>query len=118
MQVCDTTAEIAMELVPKQAWPELLPFLFQSTQSTDPRMTEAGLLIFAQLAGSVMDALKPYIATLHGLLMHCLSSSSPDVAVAAARATSSFIQSLDDAAQRDQFQVGPQSLGALGRPAS
>ena len=54
-----------------------------------------------------MDALTPYIATLHGLLMHCLNSSSPDVAVAAARATSSFIQALDDAAQRDQFQVGP-----------
>lgn len=94
-----------MDLVPKETWPELLPFLFQCTQNSDPRMVEAGLLIFAQLAGSVMDALKPYIATLHGVLMHCLKSEKPEVAVAAARATSSFIQSLDDASQRDQFQV-------------
>ena len=76
-QVCDTTAEIALDLVPKQAWPELLPFLFQCTQNSDPRMVEAGLLIFAQLAGSVMDALTPYIATLHGVLMHCLVQPSP-----------------------------------------
>ena len=55
---------------------------------------------------SIMDNLTPFIGTLHGVLMHCLASSEADVAVAAARATAAFVQSLDDAAQRDQFQVG------------
>ena len=40
-----------MDLVPSNAWPELLPFLFQCTQHTEPRMVEAALLIFAQLSG-------------------------------------------------------------------
>ena len=51
MQICDTAAELGMDLVPSNAWPELLPFLFQCTQHAEPRMVEAGLLIFAQLSG-------------------------------------------------------------------
>ena len=58
-QVCDTTAELGMDLVPGNAWPELLPFLFQCTQRTEPRMVEAGLLIFAQLSGWAPRALPP-----------------------------------------------------------
>lgn len=51
LQICDTTAELGMDLVPSNTWPELLPFLFQCTQHTEPRMVEAALLIFAQLSG-------------------------------------------------------------------
>ena len=52
-----------------------------------------------------MENLTPFIGTLHGVLMHCLASEEASVAVAAARATAAFIQALEDAAQRDQFQV-------------
>ena len=66
---------------------------------------EASLLIFAQLAEPMADSLRPFMGTLHSVLTTCLGAQQPDVAVAAARATTSFIQALEDASDRDKFQV-------------
>lgn len=67
---------------------------------------EASLLIFAQLAESMTDQLRPFMGTLHTLLLNCLNAQQPDVAVAAARATTAFVQALDEPSDRDKFQVG------------
>lgn len=66
---------------------------------------EASLLIFAELAESMAESLRPFMGTLHGVLLGCLGSQNQDVAVAAVHATTAFIQALEDAADRDKFQV-------------
>ena len=114
MQVCDTTAELAAGMVDSSGWPELLPFIFQLVQAQNPNEVESALLIFAQLAHYIMPTLTQYMGTLNGILQQCLQSSRVDVAIAAMRATTAFIQELDDGADRDKFQVP----SAAAQPAS
>ena len=64
-QVCDTVSELAGMSMETTGWPELLPFLSQAVQSGEPRMTEAALLVFAQLAGHMMQTLLQFMGTLH-----------------------------------------------------
>lgn len=64
-QVCDTVSELAASIMAAGGWPELLPFLSQAVQSGQPRLMEAALLIFAQLAGHMMDTLLQFMGTLH-----------------------------------------------------
>lgn len=52
-------------------WPELLPFLSQAVQSGQARLMEASLLIFAQLAGHMMDTLLQFMGTLHQVRAGC-----------------------------------------------
>lgn len=65
VQVCDTVSELAGMSMETTGWPELLPFLSQAVQSGEPRMTEAALLVFAQLAGYMMQTLLQFMGTLH-----------------------------------------------------
>lgn len=104
-QICDTTAELAAVIVDENGWPELLPFIFQCVQSQNPREVESALLIFAQLAHYLMGTLKQYMGTLNDVLRSCLQSPVLDVAIAAMRATTAFIQELDDGSERNKFQV-------------
>ena len=64
-QVCDTVSELAAGILEGGDWPELLPFMFQCVQSGQPRMVEAALLVFAQLARYLADTLRQYLGTLH-----------------------------------------------------
>lgn len=67
--MCDTVSELAAVIM-KEApgWPELLPFMSQAVQSGQPRLMEAALLVFAQLAGHMMPTLLQYMGTLHQVL--------------------------------------------------
>ncbi len=91
-QVCDTVAELASGTYEELGWPELLPFMFLWVQSNDKRLQESALLVFAQLARHIMGTLRQYMGTLHEVLTRTLASSSQDVALAAMRATSNFVQ--------------------------
>ena len=66
-QVCDTVSELAAGITEEGGWPELLPFMFQCVQSGQPRVVEAALLVFAQLARYLADMLRQYLGTLHGV---------------------------------------------------
>ncbi len=90
--MCDTVAELASGTYEELGWPELLPFMFQCVQSNDTRLQESALLVFAQLARHIMGTLRQYMGTLHEVLTRTLASSSQDVALAAMRATSNFVQ--------------------------
>lgn len=87
------------------SWSELLPFIFQLVQSQNPREVESSLLIFSQLAHYIMPTLTQYMGTLNGVLQQCMQSQNVDVAIAAMRAATAFIQELEDQADRDKFQV-------------
>ena len=90
--MCDTIAELASGTYEEVGWPELLPFIFQSVQSSEARLQESALLIFAQLAHHIMGTLRQYMATLHEVLTRTLQSPNHDVALASMRATAAFVQ--------------------------
>ncbi|KAG2546633.1 hypothetical protein PVAP13_9KG037200 [Panicum virgatum] len=102
-KLSDAVAELASYLLPANAWPDLLSFLYKSidSQSSPPGLQESALNILARLA-SHLAAVFP---NLHGLLLAALSHpSSADVRVAGLNAAISLIQSLPSAGARDQFQ--------------
>ncbi|XVF30792.1 hypothetical protein REPUB_Repub16aG0089000 [Reevesia pubescens] len=107
-KLCDTISELASSLACFGGWPELLPFLFQCVNSTNPNLEESALLIFSRLAkntGEITETLIPHLNTLHSLFFKCLSNpSSCDVRIAALSASVSFIQCISNAKDRDTFQ--------------
>ncbi|KAL8142865.1 hypothetical protein V2J09_015897 [Rumex salicifolius] len=104
-KLCDTVSELAAALLPDGSWPELLPFMFNSVTSDNPRLRESALLIFAQLAQYIGETLVPHLTTLHTVFSQCLSSiTNADVRIAALGAAINFIQCLDSPADRDRFQ--------------
>ena len=92
-------------MIETSGWQELLPFVFQLVQSPNPDSVESALLIFSQLAHYVMPVLTQYMGTLNGILQQTLQTQSPAVGLAAIKAATAFIQELEDANDRDKFQV-------------
>ncbi|XWS57867.1 hypothetical protein CRYUN_Cryun09bG0210100 [Craigia yunnanensis] len=106
-KLCDTISELASSIVAIGGWPELLPFLFQCVNSTNPSFQESALLIFSRLAqnGETSETLIPHLNTLHSVFFRCLSNpSSCDVRIAALSASVSFIQCISNGKDRDTFQ--------------
>ncbi|KAL2940738.1 Importin-5 [Bienertia sinuspersici] len=104
-KLCDTISELASGILPLNAWPELLPFMFQCVSSDSPHLQESAFLIFAQLSQFIGDTLVPYIKDLHDVFLNCLTNSpSSDVRIAALNAVINFIQCLDTSTDRDRFQ--------------
>jgi hypothetical protein len=104
-KLCDTVAELAAGILEEGMWPELLPFMFQCVSSDSLRLQESSLLMFAQLAQYIGPQLRTYLPTLHNVfLQHLSSQTSGDVRVAALRATTNFVQTLETAQDREQFQ--------------
>ncbi|GJN23631.1 hypothetical protein PR202_gb11295 [Eleusine coracana subsp. coracana] len=102
-KLSDTVAELASYLLPSNAWPDLLTFLYKSIASpaSPPTLLESALNILARLASHLAAG----FPNLHTLLLTALSHpSSADVRVAGLNAAISIIQSLPSAADRDQFQ--------------
>ncbi|CAJ1938559.1 unnamed protein product [Sphenostylis stenocarpa] len=105
-KLCDTISELASSILPDNAWPELLPFMFQCVSSDSPKLQESAFLIFAQLSQCIGDSLTPHIKHLHDIFLQCLTNPSvnPDVRIAALNAVINFIQCLSGSAERDRFQ--------------
>ncbi|KAL6275144.1 hypothetical protein ACE6H2_018745 [Prunus campanulata] len=104
-KLCDTISELASGILPDNAWPELLPFMFQCVSSDSPKLQESAFLIFAQLSQYIGDTLVPHIKELHAVFLHSLgNSSSAEVKIAALNAVINFIQCLTSSADRDRFQ--------------
>ncbi|XP_066371254.1 uncharacterized protein [Miscanthus floridulus] len=102
-KLSDAVAELASFLLPANAWPDLLSFLYKSidSPSSPPGLQESALNILARLASHLAAS----FPNLHGLLLAALSHpSSADVRVAGLNAAISLIQSLPSAGARDQFQ--------------
>jgi hypothetical protein len=115
-KVGDAVSELAAELLPAGAWPELLPALVERVQSGQAQAMEAGLAILGTLATYATGALRPHLAQLHPLLGTCLGHPSLEVQVAALHAVAGFIQQLEDAKEREAFApMLPAVLATLGR---
>ncbi|PWA69088.1 ARM repeat superfamily protein [Artemisia annua] len=88
---------IAKYAVPTGEWPDLLPFLFQCSQSAQEDHREVALILFSSLTETIGESFKPYFADLQALLLKCLQDeTSNSVRVAALKAVGSFIEFTTD----------------------
>ncbi|ONM59011.1 Importin-5 [Zea mays] len=105
-KVCDAISELAASLLPENAWPELLPFLFRAASGPDAHnLQESALLIFARLADYIAESLLDHLMTIHNLLASALAHpTSPDVRIAALGAAVNLVQCLPTNSDRDKMQ--------------
>ncbi|KAI3707851.1 hypothetical protein L2E82_36724 [Cichorium intybus] len=96
---------IAKYAIPGGEWPDLLPFLFQCSQSAQEDHREVALILFSSLTETIGDSFRPYFADLQALLLKCLQDeTSNSVRVAALKAVGSFIEFTHDASEVIKFR--------------
>ncbi|CAL9197642.1 unnamed protein product [Musa hybrid cultivar] len=90
---------IAKYAVPVGEWPELLPFLFQCSQSSQEDHREVALILFSSLTETIGPTFQSHLADLQPILLKCLQDeTSTRVRVAALKAVGSFIEFINDGA--------------------
>ncbi|GAB4847836.1 hypothetical protein Ancab_026896 [Ancistrocladus abbreviatus] len=96
---------IAKYAVPSGEWPDLLPFLFQCSQSAQEEHREVALILFSSLTETIGDSFRPHFADLHSLLLKCLQDETSNrVRVAALKAVGSFLEFINDGAEVVKFR--------------
>ncbi|XP_057528872.1 uncharacterized protein LOC130807617 isoform X2 [Amaranthus tricolor] len=96
---------IAKYAVPAGEWPDLLPFLFQCSQSAQEDHKEVSLILFSSLTETIGDTFRPHFADLQSLLLKCLhDETSSRVRVAALKAVGSFLEFTHDASEVVRFR--------------
>ncbi|CAM6081611.1 unnamed protein product [Calypogeia fissa] len=104
-KLCDTVTELAADILEDGQWPDLLPFMFRCVASNSMKLMESSLTMFAQLAPYIGPQLRSQLPTLHAVFQQCLSSTtSSDLRLAALRATTHFVATLESAQDRACFQ--------------
>ncbi|KAK3222483.1 hypothetical protein Dsin_009508 [Dipteronia sinensis] len=96
---------IAKYAVPAGEWPDLLPFLFQCSQSAQEEHREVALILFSSLTETIGNAFQPHFADLQALLLKCLhDETSNRVRVAALKAVGSFLEFTNDGVEVVKFR--------------
>ncbi|KAL6907529.1 hypothetical protein ACP4OV_002568 [Aristida adscensionis] len=88
---------IAKYAVPAGEWPELLPFLFQCSQSPQEDHREVALILFSSLTETIGTTFHSHLNNLQPILLKCLQDeTSSRVRIAALKAVGSFIEYVND----------------------
>ncbi|ERN00947.1 importin-4 isoform X1 [Amborella trichopoda] len=88
---------VAKYAVPAGEWPELLPFLFQCSQSPQEDHREVALILFSSLTETIGEMFRPHLATLQSLFLKSLQDeTSTRVRIAALKAVGSFVEFVHD----------------------
>ncbi|KAI3445636.1 hypothetical protein Pfo_002301 [Paulownia fortunei] len=96
---------IAKYAVPAGEWPDLLPFLFQCSQSAQEEHREVALILFSSLTETIGNSFRPYFTDLQSLLLKCLQDETSNrVRVAALKAVGSFLEFTHDEAEVIKFR--------------
>ncbi|OIV91535.1 hypothetical protein TanjilG_08947 [Lupinus angustifolius] len=96
---------VAKYAVPSGEWPELLPFLFQCTQSPQEDHREVALILFSSLTETIGSAFQPHFSDLQALLLKCLQDETSNrVRVAALKAVGSFLEFTHDGDEVIKFR--------------
>ncbi|KAK7843352.1 importin-4 [Quercus suber] len=96
---------IAKYAVPAGEWPDLLPFLFQCSQSAQEDHREVALILFSSLTETIGNSFQPHFADLQALLLKCLQDETSNrVRVAALKAVGSFLEFTNDGAEVVKFR--------------
>ncbi|KAG8096702.1 hypothetical protein GUJ93_ZPchr0013g37856 [Zizania palustris] len=78
-------------------WPELLPFIFQCSQSPQEDHREVALILFSSLAETIWTTFQSHLNDLQPILLKCLQDeASSRVRIAALKANGSFIEYVND----------------------
>jgi hypothetical protein len=80
--IADVVGIVARITVPSNAWPELLDFLFQCTNSQNVEHREVGMKLFDSLTDNIGDILRPHTKTLYNIFAKGLTDSDNNVRVA------------------------------------
>ncbi|KAH6777397.1 ARM repeat superfamily protein [Perilla frutescens var. frutescens] len=96
---------IAKYAVPAGEWSDLLPFLFQCSQSAQEEHREVALILFSSLTETIGNSFQPYFADLQALLLKCLQDETSNrVRVAALKAVGSFLEFTHDETEVIKFR--------------
>lgn len=96
---------IAKYAVPAGEWPDLLPFLFQCSQSAQEDHREVALILFSSLTETIGNSFRPHFADLQALLLKCLQDETSNrVRVAALKAVGSFLEFTNDGPEVVKFR--------------
>ncbi|KAG8368788.1 hypothetical protein BUALT_Bualt15G0083200 [Buddleja alternifolia] len=96
---------IAKYAVPAGEWPDLLPFLFQCSQSAQEEHREVALILFSSLTETIGNSFRPYFTDLQSLLLKCLQDETSNrVRVAALKAVGSFLEFTHDEGEVIKFR--------------
>ncbi|XP_022984939.1 importin-4-like [Cucurbita maxima] len=96
---------VAKYAVPAGEWPELLPFLFQCSQSSEEDHREVALILFSSLTETIGNTFLPHFTDLQALLLKCLQDeTSSRVRIAALKAVGSFLEFTHDGAEVVKFR--------------
>lgn len=107
---------IAKYAVPAGEWPDLLPFLFQCSQSHQEDHREVALILFSSLTETIGSSFQPYFTELQSLLLKCLQDeASSRVRVAALKAVGSFLEFINDQDEVVKFREFIPSILTVSR---
>lgn len=96
---------VAKYAVPAGEWPDLLPFLFQCSQSAQEDHREVALILFSSLTETIGTSFRPYFGDLQSLLLKCLQDETSNrVRVAALKSVGSFLEFTHDEAEVVKFR--------------
>ncbi|XP_048317794.2 uncharacterized protein LOC107427857 [Ziziphus jujuba] len=96
---------IAKYAVPAGEWPDLLPFLFQCSQSAQEDHREVALILFSSLTETIGNTFRPHFADLQALLLKCLQDETSNrVRVASLKAVGSFLEFTQDGVEVVKFR--------------
>ncbi|KAH9706940.1 Importin N-terminal domain-containing protein [Citrus sinensis] len=96
---------IAKYAVPAGEWPDLLPFLFQFSQSEQEEHREVALILFSSLTETIGQTFRPHFADMQALLLKCLQDETSNrVRIAALKAIGSFLEFTNDGAEVVKFR--------------
>lgn len=96
---------VAKYAVPAGEWPDLLPFLFQLSQSAQEDHREVALVLFSSLTETIGSSFTPYFSDLKSLLLKCLEDeTSSRVRVAALKAVGSFLECINNESEVIRFR--------------
>ncbi|VAI07515.1 unnamed protein product [Triticum turgidum subsp. durum] len=88
---------IAKYAVPAGEWQELLPFLFQCSQSPQEEHREVALILFSSLTETIGTTFQSHLNNLQPILLKCLQDeTSSRVRIAALKAVGSFIEYVNE----------------------
>ncbi|KAG4399185.1 hypothetical protein GLYMA_08G187000v4 [Glycine max] len=96
---------VAKYAVPSGEWPDLLPFLFERSQSAQEDHREVALILFSSLTETIGNTFRPYFTRLQDLLLKCLQDETSNrVRVAALKAVGSFLEFTHDEIEVIKFR--------------
>mmetsp|Transcript_7080 Transcript_7080/g.26039 ORF Transcript_7080/g.26039 Transcript_7080/m.26039 type:complete len:1099 (+) Transcript_7080:125-3421(+) len=101
--IADVVSVVAKQAVPKNDWPELLPFLQQCFQSSSEEHREIALVVLGYLTESIGESMPHALATVRDFFLRGLQDQSRRVQIAAVKAMTGLMRCL--AAARDKASV-------------